>query len=66
MEKGKICCKNNYKDIKTQQIIANCETNKHKKTDVCAMFLSQEKKTKSVEENSGSTIKGKSLLFNIV
>jgi|LauGreDrversion4_2_1035121.scaffolds.fasta_scaffold1641769_1 hypothetical protein len=58
MENKKIYYKNNYKDLKIQQIINNCITKKHSKTEVCAMFISQEKKYKVNDEENNIPYKG--------
>ena len=59
MENKKIHYKNNYKDLKIQQIISKCINKKHSKTEVCAMFLTQEKKYKICDEETNAPIKGK-------
>ena len=59
MSNSKVQCKNNYKDIQTQEIITKCINNKHIKTEVCALFLNQEVKLKYHDEETNLPIKGK-------
>ena len=64
MNNKQICYKNNYRDINNKLIINNCINNKHKNSEVCALFLNQENKIKFYDENTNLPVKGRNYLKN--
>lgn len=42
MELKQICCRKDYKDISTERILKDCVENRNKKTDILAIFMSED------------------------